>query len=113
MSDETRAAADRLAAADAALLEALRAGDVETALVCASTRNEVLGQIAERALAGVEAAREQLLGARARNDQFESAAALERDRVAHELDAAQSQRRLRERVRPALRNEPRFVSRRA
>ena len=113
MSHASEAAADRLAAVDAALLEALRAGDVETALDCASARNAVLGEIAERALAGVESAREQLLGARARNDEFQSVAVAERDRVAHELDVAQAQRRLRERVRPALRDEPRFVSRRA
>jgi hypothetical protein len=113
MPDEPTDLADALAAADAALGAALHAGDVDAALRWADARNQVLARIGERALAGVGSARQALLGARAANDEFERVAIAERDRVSRELDGLQAQRRLGERVRPIVRGEPRFVSRRA
>lgn len=113
MPDETMETADALAAMDTALVEALRAGDAETALAWATTRDGVLGRIAERAMAGVAAAREQLVRARRANDELARAALAELGRTGQELGVVQAQRRLRERVRPAVRGEPRFVSRRA
>lgn len=112
MSDEPADLADALATADAALEEALHAGDADAALRCADVRNQILSRIGEQALAGVESARLQLRGARAANDTFERVATAARERVAEELDAVQAQRRLGERVRPVVRGEPRFVSRR-
>jgi hypothetical protein len=111
MFDDERDVADALATADTALVDALRAGDAETALAWARTRNELLERLAARALAGVESARALLLGARAANDELERPARAERDRVVQELGLVQAQRRLQERVRHVDREEPRFVSR--
>lgn len=113
MTDEAATAADALASADTALVAALRAGDAGSALAWASTRNGLLARLAELAMAGVATAREQLVRARNANDELARAALDELGRAEQELGVVQAQRRLRERVRPVVRDEPRFVSRRA
>jgi hypothetical protein len=104
---------DALAAADEALVAALRVGDAESALAWARTRNLILEKLANLAGAGIESARRRLAGARSANDAYLRAARAEREHVATELAAARAQQRVREQVAPASREDPRFVSRRA
>lgn len=100
-----------LAQADAALLESLRAGDVERALEGAAARQAILSRIDAASVLPAEAMA--LAAAREASDALVRAARAELERAGAELAGVRATRRLRERMASSGRGEPRFVSRRA